>query len=124
MSTTLAYLRGRRAWLIENLSVWGVDNDAEFFIAALEVVGSDKRIGFWKISLGGQQQEITFSNLIDNRGNSLPAAIKKPAIVIIPRSSQGAFIKNVSGDSGFTIVRNDEDSAPALVDLLIFEIGA
>ncbi|MFH1699174.1 MAG: hypothetical protein ABIE07_01190 [Candidatus Zixiibacteriota bacterium] len=124
MSMMLAYLRSRRAWLVENLSVWGVDNDAEFFVAAQEIVGSDKRIGFWNISLGGQQQEIAFSSIIDNRGNALPAVIQKPAIVVIPRSPQGAFIKNVSGNSGFAIVRNDEDSASALVDLLIFETGA
>ena len=83
MNSTLAYLRGRRAWLVENLSVWGSDSEAEFLMALAETVGSDTRLGFWQISLGGQSQEILFSSLTDNRGNNLPETIKSPAVVVI-----------------------------------------
>ena len=123
MNTTLAYLRGRRAWLVENLAVWGADCEARFDLAVAETVGSDTRLGFWSFSFGGRQQEVTFSSLTDSRGNNLPALIQKAAVVIIPRSSQGAFILAVNGQTGFSIARTDPDAAPARVDLLIFETG-
>lgn len=123
MNTTLAYLRGRRAWLVENLSVWGSDSEAEFLMATAETVGSDMRIGFWKVSLGGQLQEVPFSSLTDNRGNALPASIKKPAVMIIPRGAQSAFVKSVSGESGFIAARTDSGPGAVAVDVMIFETG-
>ena len=123
MNSTLAYLRGRRAWLVENLSVWGSDSEAEFLMASVETVGSDTRLGFWQVSLGGQSQEISFSSLSDKRGNTLPETIKSPAVVVIPRGRQGAFVKKVNGETGFSIARCDGSSVSVAVDLLIFETG-
>jgi hypothetical protein len=123
MNTTLAYLRGRRAWLVENLSIWGADSEAEFLMAAAESVGSDVRLGFWKISLGGQVQEIPFSSLVDNRGNALPPTIKKPAVMIIPRGARGAFVKTVNGQSGFIAAKTDQGPGSVAVDVMIFETG-
>lgn len=123
MNSTLAYLRGRRAWLVENLSVWGSDTEAEFLLAIAEPAGSEMRIGFWPIPLGGQIQEISFTALVDNRGNSLPAEIKKPAVMVLPRGKRGAFVKTVLGDAGFTIARSDSQTEPVAVDLMIFETG-
>jgi hypothetical protein len=123
MNSTLAYLRGRRAWLVENLAVWGSDSEAEFFMAAAETVASDTRIGFWRVSLGGQLQELTFGSLVDNRGNHLPETIKAPAVVVIPRGKQNAFIKSVKGETGFTIARSDGDQQSVMVDIMIFETG-
>jgi len=123
MNSTLAYLRGRRAWLVENLSVWGSDIEAEFFTTIVETVASDTRIGFWRIPLGGQLQQVGFSSLIDNRGNTLPDSIKSPAVVVIPRGRQGAFVKSVQGETGFTIARNDGEASSVAVDLMIFETG-
>jgi len=123
MNTTLAYLRGRRAWLVENLAVWGSDSEAEFLMAAAEAVESDVRIGFWKVSLGGQLQEVPFSSLVDNRGNALPSNIKKPAVMIIPRGAQTAFVKSVSGESGFAVAKTDNSPGSVTVDVMIFETG-
>jgi hypothetical protein len=123
MNMTLAYLRGRRTWLVQGFAVWGSDYDAEFLMAAAEKVASDTRLGFWRVSLGGQAQEVSFSSLVDNRGNTLPAQVKAPAVVIIPRGRQNAFIKSVNGDSGFSIARTEGGSGPVTVDLMIFETG-
>jgi len=123
MNLTLAYLRGRRTWLVQGFAVWGADHDAEFLMVAAEKVASDTRLGFWRVSLGGQAQEVSFSSLVDNRGNSLPAQVKSPAVVIIPRGPQNAFIKCVNGDSGFSIARTEGGSGPVTVDLMVFETG-
>jgi hypothetical protein len=123
MNSTLAYLRGRRAWLVENLSVWGVDSEAEFLMAAVERVGSETRLGFWRMSLGGNVQEVSFASLIDNRGNHLPPTIKKPAVVVIPRGRCGAFVKSVNGESGFAVAKTDSGPGATNVDVMIFETG-
>lgn len=123
MNTTLAYLRGRRAWLVENLAVWGVDSEAEFLSVIAEHVGSDTRIGFWRTSLGGQVQTVPFSSLMDNRGNALPAGIKSPAVVVIPRGCNGAFVKAVIGDSGFVVAKTGQAPSSVMVDVLVFETG-
>ena len=123
MNSTLAYLRSRRAWLVENIAVWGADKEAELPMVVSERIGSDVRIGFWNMSLGGQFQDIVFADLIDAKGNTLPDAIERPAIIIMPRGSRGAFIKDIAGSSGFSIARNDNDSSPVRVDILIFEMG-
>ncbi len=123
MNTTLAYLRGRRAWLVENLSIWGSDTEAEFLLALAEPAGSDMRVGFWPVPLGGQTQEVPFASLVDNRGNSLPASIKKPAVIVMPRGKRSAFVRTVLGESGFTIARSDNQTPPVTVDLMIFETG-
>jgi len=123
MNSTLAYLRGRRAWLVENLSVWGTDSDAEFALVAAEAVGSDTRIGLWKISLGGQAQEVSFAALVDNRGNHLPESIKKPGVMVMPRGRYTVFVRSVEGETGFTIAKADDVSGAVSVDLMIFETG-
>lgn len=123
MNSTLAYLRGRRAWLVENLAVWGSDSEAEFAMAVAEAVGSDTRLGFWKVSLGGQMQDVAFSSLVDNRGNSLPGSIKKPTVVVIPRERRMVFVKSVNGETGFTVAKADSTPGAVSVDLMIFETG-
>lgn len=121
MNSTLAYLRGRRAWLVENFTVWGTDSEAELHLAITEIVDSDKRVGYWHVALEGSRQEVAFADLSDNRGNALPQQIKKPAVVIIPRGKTGAFLKSVLGETGFIIARSDDENSSTTVDMMIFE---
>ena len=123
MNTTLAYLRSRRAWLVENLTVWGSDSDSEMLLALVEMVSDEKRVGLWKVNPGRDQQAVNFSDLIDNRGNNLPAIINKPAVIIMPREGQGAFVKSIQADTGFTVAKNDSEGSMVIVDLMIFETG-
>lgn len=123
MNTTLAYLRGRRVWLVEGLKVWGSDSEAELYMAAVEAVGADSRLGLWHISLGGYRQEVEFANLVDKRGNNLPEEIKQPTVVVLPREKKGAFIKGNAGDKCFVISKCDDSRAAVTVDLLVFETG-
>src|SRR4030042_111462 len=123
MNSTLAYLRGRRAWLVEGFSVWGTESDAEIFMAGLETIGSDNRLGFWHLPLGGLRQEVNFADLVDCRGNDLPEQIKKPAVLVIPRESRTAFVHSLLGETGFVAAKANQDGQPVAVDLLIFEMG-
>ena len=123
MNTTLAYLRGRRAWLVKNLTVWGSDSEANVMMAMVETIASEKRIGFWRIDLDSESQEVCFADLIDNRGNYLPATIKEPAVLVMFKGAQGAFIKAVQGDTGLTIAKNDSDAPATVIDLMVFETG-
>ena len=123
MNSTLAYLRSRRSWLVENLSVWGADSEAEFYLAASDTVGGSVRVGFWPVYLGGQLQVISFSSLKDNRGNYLPSRIKRPVVIVIARGRRTAFVKSVNGEESFAVARCDSDTAPVAVDLLVFETG-
>ena len=123
MNMTLAYLRGRRAWLIEGLKVWGTASEAEFYLTALETIGSDNRICLWHVTLGGYRQEVKFDDLEDKRGNKLPSVIINPAVVVIPRESDGAYIKAVTEKTGFVIVKSNDNATTVSVDLMIFETG-
>lgn len=123
MNSTLAYLRGRRAWLVENYNVYGSDAELEIYSAICESINATEQIGFKRLGLGGWRQEVYFSDLTDNKGNSLPDQIKQPAVVVMPRSSAGAHIKYVLGQAGFVIARSSDESATTTVDLLIFETG-
>ncbi len=124
MNTTLAYLRTRRAWLVRNVAVWGSEYQQDVFLGACEFIDAQKRIGLIRAQLGGPRQEILFTDLVDVQGNHLPETIAGPAIVMIPRSRAGAFVKSVQGVSGFTVARTETGSDTALIDLLIFETGA
>lgn len=124
MNSTLAYLRGRRVWYVRHFAIWGSDSEAEFLVAVLETVGSDKRIGFSQIALGGSEQDVDFSSLIDQRGNALPGTISNPAVVILPREKTGAFVKSINGNGSFSVARADDSVQSVVVDLLIFETGA
>jgi hypothetical protein len=124
MNSTLAYLRGRRLWVVESFAVWGTDSDADFYLAVAETVDTETRIGFWPLTLGGLQQEVSFSSLVDNKGNTLPAEIRKPSIIPVPRGRRQAFIKAVLGSTGFRIAAADDRAGQVIVDLLIFETGA
>lgn len=124
MNSTLAYLRGRRAWHIKDFSVWGSDSEAEFLMAVCETIGADKKVGFSQIALGGSEQSINFSSLVDDRGNSLPSVIAKPAIVILPREKGGAFVKAINGSGSFSVARTSDSVQSVMIDLLIFETGA
>ncbi len=123
MNSTLAYVQGRRTWFVENLIVWGTDSDAEFLLAIAETAGSDTRVGFLRVSLGGQRQAVSFSSLTDSRGNQLPDQIKKPSVILIPRDRRGAFLKSILGETGFVIAKTEAEGSSAAVDLLIVETG-
>ncbi len=120
---TLNYLRGRRMWVVRNILVWGTADEARFYYMGVENVDSVNRIMFGVSGAGSSIQDIQFSNLVDFRGNHLPAAIKSPKVIIRFRSPYPAYLSGEESDNGFCIARDNNAPGPVAVDLFIFEMG-
>jgi len=123
MNSTLAYLRGRRVWVVENLVVWGSLAAYAGSFLVTEETGGDKRLLFWQVNLGGELQQVNFSDLTDINGNALPQSISRPKIVLLPKNDVDVIVVGRESNSSFIIAKTDTTSTSGLVDLMIFEVG-
>lgn len=121
MLTTTSYLATRRVWVIESFSVWGTVGSGAIDYLALEKVGATLSIHYGSADLGGSEQEVLYSSLIDSRGNALPQLLNSPKVIISPRDERQSFVVGTESNDRFKIARHSEESAPAVVDLLIME---
>jgi hypothetical protein len=125
MNLTLDYLKSSRKWLVSGLVVWG---NADSFDAAMVYTEHDssKRVIFARNSLSGLEQKVSFADLTDLNGNTLPPQIIKPAVIIIPRNQAHCYLVGKPSSTSFKIAYTpDPDSAgdnQGLVDLLILEM--
>jgi hypothetical protein len=124
MNSTLAYLRGRRLWVVENLVVWGSISAYSGNFLVTDDLGSDKRLLFWNVSMGGDLQQVSFGDLFDVNGNQLPASISRPKVVVLAKNEVAVAIIGRESDTMFTIAKTVDVSTSGLVDLLIFEVGS
>jgi len=124
MNTTLAYLRGRRLWVVENLVVWGSMAAYSGNFLVTDDLGCEKRLLFWNVSLGGDLQQVNFGDLFDVNGNQLPASISRPKVVVLPKNEVAIAIIGRESNTMFTIAKTESVSTGGLVDLLIFEVGS
>ena len=123
MSITLSYLKGRRSWVVENFEVWGEMNLAEFLIFYTQCGENSKRVILNHSFLGGEEQSVSFSNLWDLKGNSLPETINQPKVIVLPKREPVCFVIGKETDTGFKIAKAPESDKNGLVDLLIMEMG-
>ena len=124
MNLTLDYLKSNRKWLVPNLLVWGNAGAIQplFFLTE---DGASKRVIFADGIIGGGDQAVSYSDLVDNRGNQLPDEIINPVIIIIPRNSTHCYLVGRPSYFGFKIARSDSYTGAyqnGLVDLLIMEV--
>jgi hypothetical protein len=120
LNLTLNYLRSGRKWLVPNLAVWGSSSTYQMPMAMTEE-GSSKRLIFCLAELGGEDQLVKYSDLVDSLGNHLPSSIVNPAIILIPRSDALSYLVGRPSDTGFKIACNQTSDQP-IVDLLIVEV--
>ncbi len=120
---TLTYLKGRRLWVVRDILVWGLAGDAEFYFLGEEEVDSTGRLLFGTASIGGEAQDIRFTDLVDYRGNNLPLSIDSPRVLIRPRSSYLAYLIGEESNTGFKIARDASAPGPVSVDFFIYEMG-
>ena len=122
MNITLDYLRGRRVWLVKNFCVWGEYSAVDFLLVHTEIGETSKRIMLDRVSLGGEEQEVSFDSLYDFKGNQLPQQIVSPKVLSLPLNEVSSLVIEES-DAGFKIAKGSNSSENGLVDLLIMELG-
>ncbi|MEE9553981.1 MAG: hypothetical protein V3W18_06750 [candidate division Zixibacteria bacterium] len=123
MNITLDYLKSNRKWLVRDFRVWGDGGAVESDMIATEADSSNSRIVYLREFAGGVEQVVNFSDLVDHRGNNLPASIANAEIVLIPKNEVNAYIRGTVGPSSFRIARDRNEPADSKVDLLILEMS-
>ena len=120
---SINFLKGRRLWVVRDVMIWGLAEDAELYYLGLESVESANRIMFGHTCIGNSAQDIRFGDLTDHVGNQLPSTITSPRVLIRPRSQFQAYLTGEESDSGFRIARDPAAPGPISVDLFIYETG-
>lgn len=112
----------RRIWFVPGLRVWGSPSTFQSHYLVSEHP-DDPTVFYGSAQIGESAQSLTYAELIDSRGNSLPEQIAAPRVVIRPRSDCSAFVIGQETDYGFKIARAGTNDDDTVVDLLILELG-
>jgi hypothetical protein len=123
MLDTLAYLRGRRIWLIRDFVVWGSLSAHQFSFLLTMTDQAQKRIMFLTVPLGGEMQKINFSDLVDFRGNHLPEKLVNPKVIPLQKTTVGAVVVGREDSETFSIAKLSSGESNALCDLIVIEVG-
>jgi hypothetical protein len=123
MLSTLSKLTSHRIWFVPQYSVWGVAVWSQVDLLMLEEVASVKTIFFNSVAMGESSQSVLFSDLIDFRGNCLPALIHNPRVLLRATGEHSVFVVGGETSQGFKIARSAEAPGPIKVDLMIVELG-
>jgi len=120
---SLLYLRGRRMWFVPDLSIWGVSAATTITFVAVESVQGSVRIEVSQEPLGQATQSVSYADLIDHRGNHLPASITEPKVLIQPKSLDRAYLVGRESGAGFSVARDISASGPVTADIVVIEMG-
>jgi len=124
MNLTLDYLKSSRKWLAPNLLVYGnADSYQPVFLLTEDATA--KRIVVAANVIGGKDQQVSYSELTDVRGNAIPSEITSPVVIIIPRNEVFCYLVGRPSSTGFKIAKNESSNGSSnngLVDLMIMEV--
>lgn len=123
MNQGLSKLNSRRMWVVPDFVVWGLPDLGEIEYLDIEQVDSIKSVAFGSVGIGDSVQSVVFSNLKDNRGNSLPATISRPLVTSRSHNESQVFVVGTEANSGFKIARDPSVAGPLTVDLIVTELG-
>ncbi|MGH8015123.1 MAG: hypothetical protein ACREBV_02930 [Candidatus Zixiibacteriota bacterium] len=123
MNSEINALKSRRIWVVPNFVVWGLSGLGEIEYLSVEEVGSAKAVAFGSVGIGDTAQSVTFSSLVDIRGNSLPASIQRPLVTARSQDQSQVFLIGTETNSSFKIARDSQAAGPVTVDLIITELG-
>lgn len=123
MATALQNVNSRRVWFVPSLKVWGLPHAGEFEYLAMETVDSIQTVYYGATDIGDSSQQVSFADLVDHRGNNLPASIDSPRVIVRQRSEDPAFVVGEESDSSFKIARSASVVADVNVDLVVIEMG-
>jgi hypothetical protein len=123
MNPTLSYLLGRRMWLVPGVNVWGT---IAGFTAELLLTENDagaKRVIFGSFPVGGAAQRLNFGDLVDVRGNALPAELTNPKVMALPKNDVTVIVSGNETSKSVTLAKAIETDRNGVCDLLIVELG-
>jgi hypothetical protein len=123
MNPTLSYLLGHRMWAISSVNVWGTLSDFTPQLLLTESDGAGKRILFGSFPTGGSVQQLEYADLIDARGNSLPAELTNPKVMVLPKGEVGAVVVGSETNQSFTLAKTTDTDQVAVCDLVVIEMG-
>lgn len=123
MSSGLDRITARRIWFVPEFKVWGVPGWADLDMLLIEYSGGTLPVYFQAITLEETAQDVSFSDLIDFRGNQLPAEIKNPRVIVRPRSDTTCYVVGEEGNTRFKVAHSSDGITSVTVDLLIIEMG-
>ncbi|MFZ5981517.1 MAG: hypothetical protein ACOYVF_12895 [Candidatus Zixiibacteriota bacterium] len=123
MLSGLEKLKTRRAWVVPDFMVWGLPGLGDIEFLVVESVGSTRSVLFGATDVADAVQEVSFAELTDHRGNSLPAEIKSPLVMPRSKTGEAVFVVGREAASKFKIARAVEADGPVTSDLLIMEMG-
>jgi hypothetical protein len=121
--TGIELATSRRVWFVPDFSVWGQPSLGEHEYLALDKVDATWTVYFGTAAIGENSQEVLFSQLVDHRGNALPASLQSPRVFIRSKDGTPAFVVGTEGTDRFKIAHAADAAAPTTVDLMIVELG-
>lgn len=123
MNDGLNTLKSRRMWVVPDFVVWGLSGLGEIEYLVVENIDGTKSVAFGSAGIGDTSQSVTFANLTDVRGNSLPALINRPLVTARSHGQSQVFVIGSETNTAFKIARDPLAPAPVTVDLIITELG-
>lgn len=114
----------KRIWFVPGLSIWGTPVDGEIDYLAVEEADSTQTLFFGQLGIGASLQTVSFSELSDHRGNTLPSTIDSPRVMPRSKSDIAVFVVGEESVSNFNIARDAAAVGPGLADLIIIEMGS
>ena len=123
MISALPMATTRRVWFVPDFMVWGLPSlgDVEY-LAQQEVTGEDA-ILFGSAAIGDTDQSVLYEQLIDHRGNHLPAELSAPRVFTRVHGEDTVYVVGAESADGFRIARSPEASGSVSADLMIIELG-
>ena len=121
--SALASVTSHRIWFVPDIVVWGLPGlgDVEFMV--IEDVDGVSSVHFCATNIGTGEQLIQFTQLIDHRGNNLPAVIKSPRVIVRSHSEDSAFVVARESQNSFKIARDPGAAGAVTVDLFVIEMN-
>ncbi len=110
-------------WVVPDVSIWGRSAIAALTFVTIESVQGATRIMSSTETIGEASQTIFYADLIDHRGNRLPAQLIEPKAHIQVKSPDIVFLVGREFSSGFRVARPAGAATPALADIIIYDLS-
>jgi len=123
MNAGLEKVTARRVWFVPDFAVWGLSSLGEHDYLALEGVNDTISAYHASITVGESDQQVRFAELLDHRGNHLPAALASPRVFLRTHGEESAFVVGRETSQSFRVARDGDSPRPVTVDLLVVELG-